>query len=139
MMNKDQALVLQRIRARIKPENRIFVDKNFSISKQVAEILEKKGWTQKEFARQLGKQESEVSKLMSGLHNLTLQSIAKMEAVLGEEIIVTPMEACQKYRKIEYVTLRIYARTNTQNQTSNLEFSSDASFGKDSKGKIRVA
>lgn len=135
----NRSAVLQRIRERIKPENQVFIDKNFQISKQVVALLEKKGWTQKEFARSMGKQESEVSKWLSGLHNLTLQSLAKMEATLGEEIITTPIEACRKYSRIEYVTLRVFARTNSQLNVTGMEFSQGASFRTAENHKIRVA
>jgi transcriptional regulator with XRE-family HTH domain len=111
-MTKDRELVVQRLRERIKPENRIFVRKNLDISAQVYALLEQKGWSQKDFAQKLGKNESEVSKWLTGLHNITLQSIAKMEAVLEADIIVTPLEACEKYKTIEYITLTVSANSN---------------------------
>lgn len=83
--------------AAIPAENTRFVDKNLDISEQVHTLLEQKGITQKQFAQMLGKNESEVSKWLSGLHNLTLKSIAKMEAVLGEDIIITPQQAQTHY------------------------------------------
>jgi len=138
-MKKDKTKVLQRIRERIKPENRVYVEKNLSISQQVYEILQKKGLTQKEFAHMLGKQESEVSKWLSGLHNLTLQSIAKMEAVLDEEIITTPLEACNKYRKIEYITLRVYATTNESDKASDNEYNERVNFEKKVKLESNAA
>ena len=107
-MTKDKTAVVERLKARILPENRIFVRKNLAISAQVEALRKKKGWTQKELARKLGKTESEVSRLLSGLHNLTLKSIAKLEAELGSDIIVTPLEAHKRYKSTEYVTLRIY-------------------------------
>lgn len=111
-MTKEKNAVVQRLRERIKPENRIFVKKNLNISEQVYALLEQKGWSQKVFAQKLDKNESEVSKWLSGLHNLTLQSIAKMEAVLEADIITTPLEACEKYKSIEYVTLTVNANSN---------------------------
>ncbi|HAX95366.1 MAG TPA: hypothetical protein DCY35_02415 [Prolixibacteraceae bacterium] len=107
-MTKDKTAVVERLKARILPENRIFVRKNLAISAQVEALRKEKGWTQKELARKLGKTESEVSRLLSGLHNLTLKSIAKLEAELGSDIIVTPLEAHKRYKSTEYVTLRIY-------------------------------
>jgi len=107
-MSKNKSEVLQRIKARTNPESKTFIQKNLEISEQIQSILDKKGWTQKQFAKELGKCESEVCKLLSGLHNLTLQSIAKMEAVLGEDIITTPNAACLKYRKVEYVTIKVH-------------------------------
>jgi antitoxin component HigA of HigAB toxin-antitoxin module len=88
-MSKDKANVVERLRAKIVPENRIFVKKNLAISNQIYALLDEKGWTQKELAIRLGKSESEVSKLLSGLHNFTLKSIAKLESELGSDIITT--------------------------------------------------
>ena len=115
MKNKSSYKVIERYRTRINPENNRFVSKNLQISNQISELLTKKGLTQKEFATMLGKQESEVSKWLSGLHNLTLKSITKMEAVLNEDILITPIEACATFTKIKYVTLHVSA---TRNQLS---------------------
>jgi len=74
----------------IKPENKSFVDNSLDIAVEVNKILDEYGWTQKDLAQKLGKSESEVSKWLSGLHNLTLNSISKIEAVLGRKIIEVP-------------------------------------------------
>jgi len=86
--------VAGRIRQRIKPENRQFVSKNLAITEQIYSLLKERCWSQKEFAKRLGKHESEVSRWLSGLHNLTLDSIVKMEVALGKEIIITSKEDC---------------------------------------------
>ena len=117
-MSKDKNGVVERLRARILPENRIFVRKNLAISEQVEALRKEKGWTQKELAQKLGKTESEVSRLLSGLHNLTLKSIAKLEAELGSDIITTPLEASRKYKSTEYVTLRVYIPAKTYSHES---------------------
>ena len=96
-MSKDKTTVVKRLNAKILPENRIFVRKNLAISEQVEILRKERGWTQKELAQKLGKTESEISRLLSGLHNLTLKSIAKLEAVLGGDIIVTPLEVSKKF------------------------------------------
>lgn len=92
-MIKDKSAVVERLRAKIQPDNLIFVRKNLEISDQISDLLKEKGWTQKDLAQRLGKSESEVSKLLSGLHNLTLRSLAKIEAVLESDVIVTPKVA----------------------------------------------
>jgi transcriptional regulator with XRE-family HTH domain len=107
-MIKDKSAVVERLRAKIQPDNRVFVRKNLEISDQISDLLDEKGWTQKDLAQRLGKSESEVSKLLSGLHNLTLRSLAKIEAVLESEVIVTPKVAYKKYTSIEYVKLTMY-------------------------------
>lgn len=111
-MSKDKTKVAERLRAKITNENRIFVRKNLAISEQISSILKEKGWTQKQLAQRLGKNESEVSKLLSGLHNLTLKSIARLEAVLGTAIIVTPLEACEKYNTTKHITYTVYVPVN---------------------------
>ncbi|RME38367.1 MAG: XRE family transcriptional regulator, partial [Deltaproteobacteria bacterium] len=49
-----------------------FVELSMRISDAVAEVLHRKGWTQKDLAARLGKTPAEVSKWLSGTHNLTL-------------------------------------------------------------------
>jgi len=106
-MKKDRSKVIERIQARIKPENRQFVRKNLEISQQISHLLEERGWAQKDLARVLGKQESEISKILSGLHNITLKTLTKIEVVLDGEVIITPLEACKKYASKEYVTFYV--------------------------------
>lgn len=67
--------------------SRIFVDKSLGIVAKVYEIMERKGLLQKDVARLMEKTEPEISRLLSGMHNITLRMITKLEAVLGEEII----------------------------------------------------
>lgn len=89
-----------------------FVDKNLDISQQVYALLEELGWSQQDFAKEMGKTNAEISKWLSGSHNLTLRSIAKMEAALGKDIILTPQKARQQYKQIEYVTFKVHANAN---------------------------
>ena len=121
-MSKDKASVAERLKAKILPEKRIFVRKNLAISEQVEALRKEKGWTQKELAQKLGKTESEVSRMLSGLHNLTLKSIAKLEAELGSDIIVTPLEACKKYKSTEYVTLKVYVPVKSEKKESAAKY-----------------
>ncbi len=81
--------IFDKIAVSIPAETQIFVEKSMSIVLTIREILLKKGITQKEFAKRLGKSESEISKWLSPSYNLTLRSIAKIEAVLGEPILVS--------------------------------------------------
>lgn len=121
-MSKDKTKVVERLRAKITPANRQFVRKNLAISEQISAILKERGWSQKELAKRLGKTESEISKLCSGLHNLTLSSITKLECELGTDIITTPLEACEKYRSVEYVTLKVHVPVKQSLKESTLEY-----------------
>lgn len=62
------------------------IDLSFYIVDKIAEILQLKGMTQKDLANLLGKKESEISKWMTGTHNFTLRSIAKIEKALNVSI-----------------------------------------------------
>lgn len=75
--------------AEVSPENRVFVKKNLDITEEVMAVLARKGMTQRDLALKLGKSEPEVSRMLSGLHNFTLKTIAKLEVALGEDIILT--------------------------------------------------
>jgi transcriptional regulator with XRE-family HTH domain len=72
----------------IPAETHIFIQKYTDILDRVRAILERKGMKRKDLALALGKSESEISKWLAGEHNFTLKSLAKLEAVLGEEILV---------------------------------------------------
>ena len=60
---------------------------SYGIAERISEILKSKGLTQKEFAGQLNKRESEISKWLTGRHNFTMQTIAKIETALGCKLI----------------------------------------------------
>ena len=61
-----------------------------AIANRIYAILEQRGLSQKEFSRMLGKTETEVSRWLSGMHNLTISTIAKIATVLDEDIISVP-------------------------------------------------
>jgi transcriptional regulator with XRE-family HTH domain len=54
---------------------------------RVDEILRRKGMTQRELARKLGKSEAVVSRWTTGFPNLTLRSISQLSEALGESLI----------------------------------------------------
>lgn len=77
-------------------EDKIFVDKSVEIAEYVFQLIEEKGMKQKDLAEKMGKTEAEVSRILGGMHNLTLRSIAKLEAALESIIICTPGKESQK-------------------------------------------
>jgi len=85
------------------PETENFVTKSMDIADQISQFLSEKKWTQKEFARRMGKQESEISKWLSGQHNFTLKTIANIETVIGKDLIWIPQYLAE-YVSIEDLT-----------------------------------
>ena len=59
---------------------------------RINQLLQDKGYTQKDLADKMNKKPSEISKWLKGNHNLTLKTLAKLEAELGEPIIYTSAE-----------------------------------------------
>lgn len=70
-----------------KPEIARLVEKNLALTEKINSILKERGIQKGQFAESLGKRPSEISKWLSGTHNLTLKSITKMESVLGVDLI----------------------------------------------------
>jgi len=60
---------------------------SFAVSDKIHALLTDKGMTQKELAKKMGKTEAEVSVWLSGQHNFTLRTLAKISVVLGEDLI----------------------------------------------------
>ena len=76
--------------AKIPKETKIFVDKYADIIVRVSQILKEKKLTQKDLAERMGKKPSEINRWLKQEQNLTLRSIAKLEAELGETILYVP-------------------------------------------------
>ncbi len=85
----------------LKPEYEKYVNLSVEISDKIEELLKKKKISQRELADKLGKSESEISKWISGTHNFTLKSIAKIESVFNESILKVSTE-----RKPMFITRR---------------------------------
>ena len=81
---------MDEIRSTISPEMKLQMEMSVAIANRIYEILEDKGMTQKELARLLGKTETEVSRWLSGTHNLTRSTICKISAALDEEVVTVP-------------------------------------------------
>lgn len=79
--------ILNEIRGHISPDVKKQLEISVCLANRVYDILEKKSMTQKDLAKLLGKTETEVSRWLSGTHNMTIATIAKISVALGEDII----------------------------------------------------
>src|ERR1035437_3078649 len=73
------------------------VQHSMDFSIQIISLLKKKGKSQKDLADILEKEESEISKWLSGNHNFTLKSIAKIESALDQQLIFTREEIIERF------------------------------------------
>ena len=78
---------MDEIRSTISPEEKMQMEMSVAIANRIYEILEVKGMSQKDLAQRLGKTETEVSRWLSGMHNLTLATICKISSALGEDVV----------------------------------------------------
>jgi len=99
-------------------DSKIFVDKSLEIAQYIFRVMEEKGLKQKDLAVKMGKTEAEISKLLAGMHNYTLRSIAKIEAALGVTVVCTPAS-----HKIAFPKLN-EARTSYEKSEKKIESAS---------------
>lgn len=79
--------IMDEIRSSISPEMKLQMELSVAIANRIYEILEEKGLSQKDFARMMGKTETEVSRWLSGTHNLTMATICKISVALEADVI----------------------------------------------------
>ncbi len=105
------------------PEIEQFIAKNLAITEKVRLALAEKGWKLKDLAEAMDKSPSEVSKWLSGTHNLTLKSIVKMETVLNSSLIHT-----EPVKEYEYVHLGLI-KSNEDYIAKKTEYQKDSDSG----------
>lgn len=89
-MKTDQDLYREAM-DNVPPDSLEFADLSFAIIDRVHGIMERTpGMTQKKLAAKLGKKESEISRWLGGMHNLTLRNLARLNVALGSKVIVVP-------------------------------------------------
>jgi transcriptional regulator with XRE-family HTH domain len=79
--------LLDEIRQTMTPEMKRQMDLSVQIANRIYEIMEDKGLSQKDLAHLLGKTETEVSRWLSGTHNMTMATLAKISSALGTDIV----------------------------------------------------
>ncbi|HKJ32394.1 MAG TPA: helix-turn-helix transcriptional regulator [Balneolales bacterium] len=76
--------------ARYRKENRYWLRKSQRIAIRVLVTLRERGMQQKELAEQMGVSPQHISKIVKGKENLTLQTISKLEQILGITLFQIP-------------------------------------------------
>ncbi|MCH8549798.1 MAG: helix-turn-helix transcriptional regulator [Balneolaceae bacterium] len=90
--------------ARYRKENRAWLRKSQRIAIRILSVLDEKGMQQKELAEAMDVSPQQVSKIVKGKQNLTLETISKLEAVLG--VILFEMPVSQFEIKVERKDIR---------------------------------
>lgn len=76
--------------AKVQDDVKIQLDISYAIADKIDLALKQQHISKKEFARKMGKSEEVVSSWLSGTHNFTVRTIAKISAALGVQLIPTP-------------------------------------------------
>lgn len=71
----------------ITPEERTEARLSFQISNRIDALMKEEGLSKKQFADAIGKRPSEITEWLSGEHNFTINTIAKLSAFFKKPII----------------------------------------------------
>jgi len=63
------------------------INLSFAISNKIDALMQERGLSKKQFADQLGKRQSEITRWLSGQHNFTVSTLAMLSAFFGKSII----------------------------------------------------
>lgn len=72
---------------KVSPAVKQEMDWSCAIIDRIGDILKKKGITQRELARRIGCNETQITRWTRGFPNYTLSSLAKLSEALGEPLI----------------------------------------------------
>lgn len=72
---------------RIPPEIKEEINLSFAISNKIDALMRERGLSKKQFADQIGKRPSEITRWLSGQHNFTVSTLAMLSAFFGKSII----------------------------------------------------
>ena len=71
----------------VPPEIKEEINLSFAISNKIDTLMQERGLTKKQFAEQLGKRPSEITRWLSGQHNFTVSTLAMLSSFFGKSII----------------------------------------------------
>lgn len=63
------------------------IDLSFAISNKISALMQERGLSKKQFAEQIGKRPSEITRWLSGQHNFTVSTLAMLSTFFGKSII----------------------------------------------------
>ena len=84
---KKRTIISDWLKQNRKPEIDKFIEKNLAITEKVHIAMDQKGWKSQDLANAINEDHLEVSKWLSGMYNLTLKNIIKLEIALGIDLI----------------------------------------------------
>lgn len=71
----------------VPPEIKEEINLSFAISNKINALMQERGLSKKQFADQIGKRPSEITRWLSGQHNFTIATLAMLSSFFGQPII----------------------------------------------------
>jgi len=101
-------------KARYRRANRGWLRKSQKIAIRVLSVLDEKDMQQKELAEAMEVSPQQVSKIVKGKQNLTLQTISKLEQVLGISLFELPRQSYTKKVEVKKTAKTTYDKKSEQ-------------------------
>lgn len=119
LVSKEETNTLERNRERIK--NRAMLRESQQIAIKVLIKLDELGWSQKDLAQALEVKPQQITKIVSGKENLTIETQIKLQNVLDIPILASYYENHKNETKERVLTIkkRIESFAVVENQVSN--------------------
>lgn len=71
----------------VPPQIKEEINLSFAISNKIDALMRERGLSKKQFADQIGKRPSEITRWLSGQHNFTVSTLAMLSSFFGKSII----------------------------------------------------
>ena len=71
----------------VSPQERAEARLSFEISNRIDALMTERGLSKKQFADAIGKRPSEITRWLSGEHNFTIATLAKLSSYFGQPIV----------------------------------------------------
>lgn len=73
--------------SQVPPEIKEEINLSFAIPNKINALMQERGLSKKQFADQIGKRPSEITRWLSGQHNFTISTLSLLSAFFGKSII----------------------------------------------------
>lgn len=112
--------ILEQIRKNRPKYVDVFVDLAFDLAERLQSIMDEQGLDQKGLAKLLNKHESEISKWLSGNHNFTFKTLAKIQVALDATLVKVCNEYSEDYKtEVIFYTDSLYLFDPKNNQNKD--------------------
>ena len=108
MKNNKQSGIIEDILNSISPSEARQTDNKMLIAAKISDAMQAKGWKKKDLLEALGrKNQSLITKWLSGTHNFTIDTLSELEVVLGTNLLNTRLDELPKHTSLAINTTNL--------------------------------